>query len=106
MNIYNKKFKLTGQFLSLPYCMYLQADINQHAPAFHHSDSDIEVEYTDKLFHNAVIIEFVLCTGVAVALLLLILWHIRMISVGETNVEVHINKKEKKRLKKKGLVCN
>ncbi|KAJ8317723.1 hypothetical protein KUTeg_005627 [Tegillarca granosa] len=81
-----------------------KADVNQHAPAFHHSDSDIEVEYTDKLFHDAVIIEFVLCTGVALALLLLILWHIRMISVGETNVEVHINKKEKKRLKKKGLI--
>ena len=35
---------------------------------------------------------------------MLTVWHARLIHRGETSIEVHINKKEKKRLKERGLV--
>jgi len=62
------------------------------------------MEFIDKYYHNAVLYEFILASGVAVALSLLIVWHLRMISFNETNVEVHINKKETTRLKAIGIV--
>lgn len=55
-------------------------------------------------YHTAVVYEFVLCSAVVIALSLLVLWHVRMISYGETNIEVYINRKEVDRLKKLGLV--
>ncbi|ESO96848.1 hypothetical protein LOTGIDRAFT_115412 [Lottia gigantea] len=62
------------------------------------------VNYKDEMFHNLVVFEFLLCTGVSIALGLLTLWHSRLISRGETSIEQHINGKERKRLKKKGRV--
>ena len=55
-------------------------------------------------FHHLIVYEFMLCSGVAIALGLLTLWHARLICRGETSIEVHINRKERKRLKKKGLI--
>ncbi|CAH1782983.1 unnamed protein product [Owenia fusiformis] len=55
-------------------------------------------------FHQCIIYEFLLCSGVAVALGFLVAWHGRLITRGETSIEVHTNKKERARLKKKGLV--
>lgn len=60
--------------------------------------------YSDMMFHNAIVFQFILCAGVSVALGLLTLWHIRLISRGETSVEGHINARERKRYKKKGLL--
>lgn len=44
------------------------------------------------------------CSSVAVALGGLTLWHAILITLGETSVERHINKKEVRRLKEKGKV--
>ena len=63
-----------------------------------------DVNYEHYYYHIAVLYEFILCSGVTLALSLLLLWHIKMISSGETNIEVHINKKEKLKFKKKNLV--
>ncbi|KAL8585830.1 hypothetical protein ACOMHN_065180 [Nucella lapillus] len=60
--------------------------------------------YRDMIFHNGIIFQFILCTGVSVALGLLTLWHARLISRGETSIEGHINAKQRKRYKKKGLI--
>lgn len=67
-------------------------------------DLSTKVAYSDMGFHNAVIFQFMLCAGVSVALGLLTLWHARLISRGETSIEAHINARERKRYKKKGLV--
>ena len=45
-----------------------------------------------------------MCSAVSVALGALMFWHANLIHRGETSIEVHINKKERERLKKKGLV--
>ncbi|GFO11784.1 palmitoyltransferase, partial [Plakobranchus ocellatus] len=70
------------------------------------SDTDDEIKATleDQFFHNAVIFEFVLCAGVSVALGLLFSWHARLISMGQTSIEMHINNKERARLKKKNKI--
>ncbi|XP_064631480.1 palmitoyltransferase ZDHHC16-like [Lineus longissimus] len=66
--------------------------------------SEWKEEYADRLLHYFIIYEFMLCSGVAVALAALTSWHARLISLGQTSIEVHINSKEKSRMKRKGLV--
>ncbi|RUS76605.1 hypothetical protein EGW08_015647, partial [Elysia chlorotica] len=61
-------------------------------------------ELFNQFFHNAIVFEFVLCAGVSVALGLLFFWHARLISMGQTSIEVHVNNKERARLKKKNKV--
>ncbi|XP_033757625.1 palmitoyltransferase ZDHHC16B-like [Pecten maximus] len=68
-----------------------------------HSNYNLEVTHERQNYHLAVIFEFLVCSAVAIAILGLILWHFRMISRGETNIEIHINKKERERLKKQGI---
>lgn len=63
-----------------------------------------DVNYKHYYYHIAVLYEFILCSGVTMALSLLLVWHIKMISDGETNVEVHINKRQRAKFKKKNLV--
>ncbi|XP_077992527.1 palmitoyltransferase ZDHHC16-like [Glandiceps talaboti] len=58
----------------------------------------------DKTFHSCILLEFFLCSGVVVALGALTMWHVRLITRGETSVEAHINRSETKRLKKLGLI--
>ncbi|XP_059152933.1 palmitoyltransferase ZDHHC16-like [Physella acuta] len=67
-------------------------------------DEEIKATLEDQFFHNAVILQFLLCAGVAVALGLLGVWHARLISQGQTSIEQHINKRERTRLRKKNLV--
>ncbi|XP_055879545.1 palmitoyltransferase ZDHHC16-like isoform X2 [Biomphalaria glabrata] len=67
-------------------------------------DDDIKATLEDQLIHNAIILQFLLCAGVAVALGLLGIWHARLISRGETSIEQHINKRERIRMRKKNLV--
>lgn len=54
--------------------------------------------------HHFIMYEFMLCSAVSVALLVLIMWHARLVTRGETSIEVHTNHTEKKRMRKKGLV--
>ncbi|XP_071090056.1 palmitoyltransferase ZDHHC16-like isoform X1 [Haliotis cracherodii] len=68
------------------------------------SMDEFQPDLKGQWIHNAIIFEFLLCTGVCIALGLLTVWHARMISTAETSVEVHINKKERKRLRKKGMI--
>lgn len=46
------------------------------------------------------------CVGVFSALAALTMWHARLITNGETSIEAHINKKERLRLGKEGIVSN
>ncbi|XP_019108877.2 palmitoyltransferase ZDHHC16B [Larimichthys crocea] len=52
--------------------------------------------------HKSILFLWVLTSSVAVALGGLTLWHIILISRGETSVERHINRKETRRLREKG----
>lgn len=60
--------------------------------------------FREKMFHKCIVYLWVLCSSVAFALGALTLWHVILISRGETSIERHINKKEKQRFKQKGEV--
>ena len=60
--------------------------------------------YLEYYYHVAVLYQFILCSGVTLALGLLMLWHGRLISRGETSIEMHINSSQRKKYKKKNLV--
>nr|XP_022341372.1 probable palmitoyltransferase ZDHHC16 [Crassostrea virginica] len=81
-------------------------EVNGHLKVIspHQPGQSLEVDLRGQNYHTAVVYEFVLCSAVVVALTLLVLWHVRMISFGETNIEVYINRKEVVRLKKLGLI--
>ncbi|XP_013420575.1 palmitoyltransferase ZDHHC16 isoform X2 [Lingula anatina] len=70
--------------------------------------SDMEhlqsLEQNFGIYHFCVIYEFLLCSGVIIALGLLMLWHALLITRAETSIEVHLNKRDKKRMKSQGLV--
>ena len=55
-------------------------------------------------FHTLIIYEFMLCSAVTFALTLLLFWHGRLVTRAETSIELHINKAEYTRQKKKGVV--
>lgn len=67
-------------------------------------DVEIMASMEHGFFHHAVILQFLLCAGVSLALALLGVWHALLISQGQTSIEQHINKKEKARLKKNKMV--
>ncbi|XP_063818413.1 palmitoyltransferase ZDHHC16 isoform X2 [Pseudophryne corroboree] len=60
--------------------------------------------FRERVFHKCIIYLWVLCSSVALALGALTLWHTMLITRGETSIERHINKKERKRLLTKGKV--
>lgn len=60
--------------------------------------------FRERVFHKCIIYLWVLCSSVAVALGALTLWHAMLITRGETSIERHINKKERKRLQEKGKI--
>ncbi|KAK2876980.1 hypothetical protein Q8A67_021076 [Cirrhinus molitorella] len=62
-------------------------------PAFTHQE---------RMVHKSLIYLWVLTSSVSVALGALTLWHAALITRGETSVERHINRKERKRLRMKG----
>lgn len=53
----------------------------------------------EKLFHKGLLYLWVLTSSVAVALGALTMWHAVLITRGETSVERHINRKERRRLR-------
>ncbi|XP_070609008.1 palmitoyltransferase ZDHHC16 isoform X2 [Erythrolamprus reginae] len=57
--------------------------------------------FRQRAFHKSIVYAWVLCSSVALALGALMLWHSALITRGETSIERHINRKEKKRLQKK-----
>ncbi|KAM4704279.1 palmitoyltransferase ZDHHC16 isoform 3-T3 [Rhinophrynus dorsalis] len=58
--------------------------------------------FRERAFHKCIIYLWVLCSSVALALGALTLWHAMLITRGETSIERHINKKERKRQKSIG----
>ncbi|KAK9400952.1 putative palmitoyltransferase ZDHHC16 [Crotalus adamanteus] len=60
--------------------------------------------FRQRAFHKSIVYAWVLCSSVALALGALMLWHSALITRGETSIERHINRKEKKRLQKKGKI--
>ncbi|KAG8435427.1 hypothetical protein GDO86_013386 [Hymenochirus boettgeri] len=60
--------------------------------------------FQERIFHKCIIYLWVLCSSVALALGALTLWHAMLITRGETSIERHINKKERKRLQSAGKV--
>lgn len=62
------------------------------------------IAMNEAYFHNMVIYEFMVSAAVSVAMIGLIGWHAVLISRGETSIEVHLNKKERKRQEKLQLV--
>ncbi|XP_062575151.1 palmitoyltransferase ZDHHC16B-like [Saccostrea cucullata] len=96
---HNKPF--LGGIAAVP---VLNSSLDQNQRKQHQPGADLEVDMRYQHYHTAVVYEFVLCSAVVIALLLLVCWHVRMISFGETNIEVYINRKEVSRLKKLGLV--
>ncbi|XP_060130665.1 palmitoyltransferase ZDHHC16 isoform X4 [Zootoca vivipara] len=60
--------------------------------------------FRQRAFHKSIVYAWVLCSSVALALGALMLWHSVLITRGETSIERHINRKERKRLRLKGKV--
>ncbi|XP_042314741.1 palmitoyltransferase ZDHHC16 isoform X2 [Sceloporus undulatus] len=56
--------------------------------------------FGQRAFHKCIVYAWVLCSSVALALGALMLWHSVLITRGETSIERHINRKERKRLQK------
>ena len=85
------------------YCCFLFQD-KEVKPLMAEITPNVTTNYIEHYYHVAVLYEFILCSGVTLALGLLMLWHAKLISSGETSIEVHINRKEEARYKKKNLV--
>ncbi|XP_062858663.1 palmitoyltransferase ZDHHC16B [Trichomycterus rosablanca] len=60
--------------------------------------------FEERLFHKSLLYLWVLTSSVALALAVLTTWHAMLITRGETSVERHINRRERKRLKLIGKV--
>eukprot|EP00058_Branchiostoma_floridae_P022527 XP_002608017.1 hypothetical protein BRAFLDRAFT_213468 [Branchiostoma floridae] len=73
---------------------------------FHNSETFVQEPVTmwERAQHNLIIYLFFLCSGAGAAVGGLSIWHARLITHGQTSIEVHINKKESKRAQKKGQV--
>ncbi|KAL7637594.1 UNVERIFIED_CONTAM: hypothetical protein RMT77_012323 [Armadillidium vulgare] len=63
-------------------------------------DEDSEVEYKRYWYRSSIMFAGLLTGGGLISLLILVIWHGRLISNGETSIEAHINKKERQRLTK------
>ncbi|XP_019795301.1 palmitoyltransferase ZDHHC16 isoform X5 [Sagmatias obliquidens] len=60
--------------------------------------------FRERVTHKSLVYLWFLCSSVALALGALTVWHAVLISRGETSIERHINKKERRRLQAKGRV--
>ncbi|KAB1270770.1 Palmitoyltransferase ZDHHC16 [Camelus dromedarius] len=58
--------------------------------------------FRERVTHKSLVYLWFLCSSVALALGALTVWHAVLISRGETSIERHINKKERRRLQAKG----
>ncbi|XP_011806580.1 PREDICTED: probable palmitoyltransferase ZDHHC16 isoform X3 [Mandrillus leucophaeus] len=78
----------------------LQAVANQ---TYHQTPPPI-FSFRERMTHKSLVYLWFLCSSVALALGALTVWHAVLISRGETSIERHINKKERRRLQAKGRV--
>ncbi|GFR86669.1 palmitoyltransferase [Elysia marginata] len=107
----NKDLVVPAFFFPINMAYHMWQDSSENAskvdngtPSNLESENDIKATLEDQFFHNAIIFEFVLCAGVSVALGLLFIWHARLVSMGQTSIELHVNNKERARLRKKNKV--
>uniref|UniRef100_A0A2I2YVJ6 Uncharacterized protein n=1 Tax=Gorilla gorilla gorilla TaxID=9595 RepID=A0A2I2YVJ6_GORGO len=78
----------------------LQAVANQT----YHQTPPPTFSFRERMTHKSLVYLWFLCSSVALALGALTVWHAVLISRGETSIERHINKKERRRLQAKGRV--
>ncbi|KAH0504504.1 putative palmitoyltransferase ZDHHC16 [Microtus ochrogaster] len=78
----------------------LQAIANQT----YHQTPPPTFSFRERITHKSLVYLWFLCSSVALALGALTIWHAVLISRGETSIERHINKKERRRLQAKGRV--
>ncbi|XP_036294647.1 palmitoyltransferase ZDHHC16 isoform X2 [Pipistrellus kuhlii] len=78
----------------------LQAVANQT----YHQTPPPTFSFRERMTHKSLVYLWFLCSSVALALGALTLWHAVLISRGETSIERHINRKERRRLEAKGRV--
>ncbi|XP_004580057.2 palmitoyltransferase ZDHHC16 isoform X4 [Ochotona princeps] len=78
----------------------LQAVANQT----YHQTPPPTFSFRERMTHKSLVYLWFLCSSVALALGALTIWHAVLISRGETSIERHINKKERRRLQAKGRV--
>ncbi|KAM9052958.1 palmitoyltransferase ZDHHC16 isoform 3-T3 [Megaptera novaeangliae] len=78
----------------------LQAVANQT----YHQTPPPTFSFRERVTHKSLVYLWFLCSSVALALGALTVWHAVLISRGETSIERHINKKERRRLQAKGRV--
>ncbi|NIG59786.1 putative palmitoyltransferase ZDHHC16 isoform X5 [Pontoporia blainvillei] len=76
----------------------LQAVANQT----YHQTPPPTFSFRERVTHKSLVYLWFLCSSVALALGALTVWHAVLISRGETSIERHINKKERRRLQAKG----
>uniref|UniRef100_A0A3B3XV26 Palmitoyltransferase n=1 Tax=Poecilia mexicana TaxID=48701 RepID=A0A3B3XV26_9TELE len=76
---------------------YSALETNFHTPAPSYT-------FKDRMIHKSIIYMWVLTSTVGVALGALTVWHAVLISRGETSIDRHINKKERRRLAAWGKV--
>lgn len=60
--------------------------------------------FLERVTHKSLVYLWFLCSSMALTLGALTVWHAVLISRGETSIERHINKKERRRLQAKGRV--
>lgn len=84
--------------------IYEPKDQNEPRPLILNENPHISENFKEYYYHIAVLYQFILCSGVTLALGLLMLWHAKLISAGETSIELHINNSQRKKFKKKNLV--
>ncbi|XP_066095806.1 palmitoyltransferase ZDHHC16 isoform X4 [Saccopteryx bilineata] len=73
-------------------------------PSTYHQTPPPTFSFRERMTHKSLVYLWFLCSSVALALGALTVWHAVLISRGETSIERHINKKERRRLQAKGRV--
>ncbi|KAM8783459.1 palmitoyltransferase ZDHHC16 isoform 2-T2 [Rhynchonycteris naso] len=107
---YNHRYFFSFCFfmtLGCVYCSYGSWDLFREAYAAietYHQTPPPTFSFRERMTHKSLVYLWFLCSSVALALGALTLWHAVLISQGETSIERHINKKERRRLQAKGRV--
>lgn len=107
---YNHRYFFSFCFfmtLGCVYCSYGSWDLFREAYAAietYHQTPPPTFSFRERVTHKSLVYLWFLCSSVALALGALTVWHAVLISRGETSIERHINKKERRRLQAKGRV--
>ncbi|XP_028619946.1 palmitoyltransferase ZDHHC16-like isoform X3 [Grammomys surdaster] len=106
---YNHRYFSFCFFMTLGcvFCSYGSWDLFQEAYAAietYHQTPPPTFSFRERITHKSLVYLWFVCSSVALALGALTMWHAVLISRGETSIERHINKKERRRLQAKGRV--